>query len=157
MRLSIEDMKAGRKRKLEDGTVGKPLLCLPDYTCALSTPCSLWHRHTDKVRALHKIRSDPRSGQGWGFEEGWVWGLNRMCSREKSWLRCNRRGRDGCGVEEGRVWELGGVRCCRTRPCCSRLEYNPRCAPPCYFRRLDDMARTTSLRISSAPRSFGVE
>ena len=74
MRLSIEDRKAGRKRKLEDGTVGKPLLCLPDYTCALSTPCSLWHRLTDKVRALHKIRSNPRSGQGWGFEEDGVWG-----------------------------------------------------------------------------------
>ena len=84
-------------------------------------------------------------------------GQNRMYSREKPWLRCNLRGRDGCGVEEGRVWESGGVRCFRTRTFCFPIECNPRCAPPSYFRRLDDMARTTSLRISSAPRSFGVE
>ena len=110
-----------------------------------------------KQNAVHNIKSDPRSGQGWGLEEDWVWGQSRIYCREKPWLLCNLRGRDGCGVEEGRVWELGGVRCLRTRTFCFPIEYNPRCAPLSYFRRLDDTTRTTSLRISSAPRSFDVE
>ena len=71
--------------------------------------------HTDRTGAQGEIWSDRRSGHGSGVEEGWV-----------------------CG--------LGGIdKCFRARKLGFSEEYNPLCAPPSYFRGLDDEWRKAEL------------